>query len=200
MESKSKIVVLGTDTLPSVVRLHEGESQKVVFVAPFGQNGTFDVTFELVGPGAELSLYGVYLCEGQQNVNFKINVRHLCAGSRSHQLFKGIVSGESSVKFEGLVYVDRGADQTEALQENHSLLLSELANVQSQPQLEIYADDVVCSHGATVGALDEQQLFYMCSRGISRELAQSLQIRSFLSPVLAQLPEELMERITKKTT
>lgn len=200
MESKDKIVVLGRDTLPSIVRLREGESQKVVFVAPFGESGAFDVTFELDGPGAELSLYGLYLCEGQQTVDFKINVRHLCGGSKSHQLFKGIAQGKSNVKFEGLVYVAKGADKTEALQENHSLLLSEKANVQSQPQLEIYADDVVCSHGATVGALDEQQLFYMCSRGISRELAQSLQIRSFLSPVLAQLPEELVEQITKKTT
>ena len=83
-----------------------------------------------------------------------------------------------------------GAEKTEALQENHSLLLSENAFVQSSPQLEIYADDVVCSHGATVGSLDENEQFYMRSRGISLEEARRLQILSFLSPVLEGLPEK----------
>ena len=94
------------------------------------------------------------------------------------------------MKFEGLVYVAAGAEKTEALQENHSLLLSENAFVQSSPQLEIYADDVVCSHGATVGSLDENEQFYMRSRGISLEEARRLQILSFLSPVLEGLPEK----------
>lgn len=181
---------MGETVLPPVVRLEAGEKLSAAFVVPRGVNGSFEVVYELAGEGAELDLTGVYACCGEQKVDFRITVRHLCAGCVSHQLFKGLAEDEARVKFEGLVYVAAGAEKTEALQENHSLLLSENAFVQSSPQLEIYADDVVCSHGATVGSLDENEQFYMRSRGISLEEARRLQILSFLSPVLEGLPEK----------
>lgn len=185
-----KIYILGETILPPVVRLEAGEKRSAAFVVPRGVSGSFEVVYELAGEGAELDLTGVYACCGEQKVDFRITVRHLCAGCVSHQLFKGLAEDEARVKFEGLVYVAAGAEKTEALQENHSLLLSENAFVQSSPQLEIYADDVVCSHGATVGSLDENEQFYMRSRGISLEEARRLQILSFLSPVLEGLPEK----------
>lgn len=185
-----EIYILGETVLPPVVRLEAGEKRSAAFVVPRGVSGSFEVVYELAGEGAELDLTGVYACCGEQKVDFRITVRHLCAGCVSHQLFKGLAEDEARVKFEGLVYVAAGADKTEALQENHSLLLSENAFVQSSPQLEIYADDVVCSHGATVGSLDENEQFYMRSRGISLEEARRLQILSFLSPVLEGLPEK----------
>ena len=185
-----EIYILGETVLPPVVRLEAGEKLSAVFVVPRGVSGSFEVVYELAGEGAELDLTGVYACCGEQKVDFRITVRHLCAGCVSHQLFKGLAEDEARVKFEGLVYVAAGAEKTEALQENHSLLLSENAFVQSSPQLEIYADDVVCSHGATVGSLDENEQFYMRSRGISLEEARRLQILSFLSPVLEGLPEK----------
>lgn len=185
-----KIYILGETVLPPVVRLEAGEKRSAAFVVPRGVSGSFEVVYELAGEGAELDLTGVYACCGEQKVDFRITVRHLCAGCISHQLFKGLAEDEARVKFEGLVYVAAGAEKTEALQENHSLLLSENAFVQSSPQLEIYADDVVCSHGATVGSLDENEQFYMRSRGISLEEARRLQILSFLSPVLEGLPEK----------
>lgn len=181
---------MGETVLPPVVRLEAGEKLSAAFVVPRGVSGSFEVVYELAGEGAELDLTGVYACCGEQKVDFRITVRHLCAGCVSHQLFKGLAEDEARVKFEGLVYVAAGAEKTEALQENHSLLLSENAFVQSSPQLEIYADDVVCSHGATVGSLDENEQFYMRSRGISLEEARRLQILSFLSPVLEGLPEK----------
>lgn len=181
---------MGETVLPPVVRLEAGEKLSAAFVVPRGVSGSFEVVYELAGDGAELDLTGVYACCGEQKVDFRITVRHLCAGCVSHQLFKGLAEDEARVKFEGLVYVAAGAEKTEALQENHSLLLSENAFVQSSPQLEIYADDVVCSHGATVGSLDENEQFYMRSRGISLEEARRLQILSFLSPVLEGLPEK----------
>ena len=150
-----EIYILGETVLPPVVRLEAGEKRSAAFVVPRGVSGSFEVVYELAGEGAELDLTGVYACCGEQKVDFRITVRHLCAGCISHQLFKGLAEDEARVKFEGLVYVAAGAEKTEALQENHSLLLSENAFVQSSPQLEIYADDVVCSHGATVGSLDE---------------------------------------------
>lgn len=185
-----EIYILGETVLPPVVRLEAGEKRSAAFVVPRGVSGSFEVVYELAGEGAELNLTGVYACCGEQKVDFRITVRHLCAGCVSHQLFKGLAEDEARVKFEGLVYVAAGAEKTEALQENHSLLLSENAFVQSSPQLEIYADDVVCSHGATVGSLDENEQFYMRSRGISLEEARRLQILSFLSPVLEGLPEK----------
>lgn len=185
-----EIYILGETVLPPVVRLEAGEKLSAAFVVPRGVSGSFEVVYELAGEGAELDLTGVYACCGEQKVDFRITVRHLCAGCVSHQLFKGLAEDEARVKFEGLVYVAAGAEKTEALQENHSLLLSENAFVQSSPQLEIYADDVVCSHGATVGSLDENEQFYMRSRGISLEEARRLQISSFLSPVLEGLPEK----------
>ena len=185
-----EIYILGETVLPPVVRLEAGEKRSAAFVVPRGVSGSFEVVYELAGEGAELDLTGVYACCGEQKVDFRITVRHLCAGCVSHQLFKGLAEDEARVKFEGLVYVAAGAEKTEALQENHSLLLSENAFVQSSPQFEIYADDVVCSHGATVGSLDENEQFYMRSRGISLEEARRLQILSFLSPVLEGLPEK----------
>ena len=185
-----EIYILGETVLPPVVRLEAGEKRSAAFMVPRGVSGSFEVVYELAGEGAELDLTGVYACCGEQKVDFRITVRHLCAGCVSHQLFKGLAEDEARVKFEGLVYVAAGAEKTEALQENHSLLLSENAFVQSSPQLEIYADDVVCSHGATVGSLDESEQFYMRSRGISLEEARRLQILSFLSPVLEGLPEK----------
>ena len=185
-----EIYILGETVLPPAVRLEAGEKRSAAFVVPRGVSGSFEVVYELAGEGAELDLTGVYACCGEQKVDFRITVRHLCAGCVSHQLFKGLAEDEARVKFEGLVYVAAGAEKTEALQENHSLLLSENAFVQSSPQLEIYADDVVCSHGATVGSLDENEQFYMRSRGISLEEARRLQILSFLSPVLEGLPEK----------
>ena len=185
-----EIHILGETVLPPVIRLEAGEKRSAAFVLPRGVSGSFEVVYELAGEGAELDLTGVYACCGEQKVDFRITVRHLCAGCVSHQLFKGLAEDEARVKFEGLVYVAAGAEKTEALQENHSLLLSENAFVQSSPQLEIYADDVVCSHGATVGSLDENEQFYMRSRGISLEEARRLQILSFLSPVLEGLPEK----------
>lgn len=185
-----EIYILGETVLPPLVRLEAGEKRSAAFLVPRGVSGSFEVVYELAGEGAELDLTGVYACCGEQKVDFRITVRHLCAGCVSHQLFKGLAEDEARVKFEGLVYVAAGAEKTEALQENHSLLLSENAFVQSSPQLEIYADDVVCSHGATVGSLDENEQFYMRSRGISLEEARRLQILSFLSPVLEGLPEK----------
>ena len=185
-----EIYILGETVLPPVVRLEAGEKRSAAFVVPRGVSGSFEVVYELAGEGAELDLTGIYACCDEQKVDFRITVRHLCAGCISHQLFKGLAEDEARVKFEGLVYVAAGAEKTEALQENHSLLLSENAFVQSSPQLEIYADDVVCSHGATVGSLDENEQFYMRSRGISLEEARRLQILSFLSPVLEGLPEK----------
>lgn len=189
------IYILGASEIPSSVVMESGQKRSDIFIVPSGASGCVDVTYELFAEGAQLDVKGVYVCNGKQNVDIHITVKHLSGGCVSHQLFKGIALDEAKVKFDGLVYVAHGAEKTEALQENHSLLLSEGALVQSQPQLEIYADDVICSHGATVGSLDEDEQFYMRSRGISLSQARRLQIISFLSPVLTELPQENIDKV-----
>ncbi len=117
-------------------------------------------------------------------------MRHSVPGCNSRQLFKGLAGGKSKIDFYGKITVAKDAQKTAAFQENHNILLSDYARVNTRPQLEIYADDVKCSHGATVGRLNEEELFYMRSRGISLEDAKVLQMVSFLSPVMEGIQEE----------
>jgi Fe-S cluster assembly protein SufD len=131
-------------------------------------------------------------------VKFDFTVRHLVGGSHSRQVFRGIVGGSARAEFDGLVYVAKDAQKTEAYQENHSILLSEGAVAESHPQLEIYADDVKCSHGATTGYLNPDELFYLRSRGIPEVEARKMQMISFVSPVISHLPEDVKEQILSR--
>ena len=170
-----------------------GEKLELSFVVLPGESRDIDVTVDLVGEGAEVSLKGLYLCGGDERVNFRILMHHRAPGCVSHQLFNGIAGGSARVTFDGRIIVAPDAQKTEAYQENHNILLSDEAHVETKPQLEIYADDVKCSHGATVGRLDEDAQFYMRSRGIPEQEARVLQILSFLSPVTPEGREDEVE-------
>lgn len=171
-----------------------GEKLELTFVVLPGESRDIDVAIDLVGEGAEVSLKGLYLCGGDERVNFRILMHHRAPGCVSRQLFNGIAGGSSRVTFEGRIIVAPDAQKTEAYQENHNIVLSDLAHAETMPQLEIYADDVKCSHGATVGRLDEEALFYMRTRGVPEKDAKVLQMLSFLSPVT---PEDERERVEK---
>jgi len=190
-----KVFILGKDEIPSEIRLSEGESLEWTIVSLKGENAAVDLTVQLDGPHCEVDIAGLYLCSGADNFRLSIAMRHNSGECTSRQLFKGIVSDSAKASFDGLVYVKRNAQKTKAYQENHTILMSRDACVETCPQLEIYADDVECSHGATTGYLNEDELFYMRSRGISEEQARKLQIISFLSPVLERLPEETREQV-----
>lgn len=190
------VYILGQDPVPAELHLPAGQTADICLVALPGVSASADMTVFLEGEGASVQLSGVYFCPGQEKVSINVNVRHLAQNCTSNQLFKGIVDGNASVIFSGLVYVAHGAQQTKAHQQSHALLLSSGALASAQPQLEIYADDVECSHGATCGSLNEDEQFYMRSRGIPQEEARKLQMLSFLSPVLSLLPEDLSQRIS----
>lgn len=151
-----------------------------------------EITVDFVGEGAEATLSGVYVCR-EGGYSLKVTVRHRVGGCRSEQLFKGIVSGSGRAAFDGRIVVAPDAQGTKAYQTDHNLLLGADAFAETRPQLEIYADDVECSHGATVGRLDDAGQFYMQSRGIPEQEARVLQMISFLSPVLAHVPEDLRD-------
>lgn len=190
----NKIYILGREEVPKRLTLRESDDLHITFIAWPGYNGDVDFEIDIERPGANLDIAALYLNNNGDRVDFNITVRHLVGGSKSRQLFKGVVGDRASAKFNGLIYVAPDAQQTEAYQENHTLLMSD-GKVETSPKLEIYADDVKCSHGASVGRLNPDELFYMRSRGIPEEEAERMQIISFISDVLARLPEDLQERI-----
>ena len=174
----------------------KGAKLDVTFVVLPGVSARIPVTVDIVGPGAEVSLKGIYVCSGSDEVSFDITMHHRVAGCTSHQLFNGLAAGSSRCAFFGKIIVAPDAQKTEAYQENHNIVLTEEASVNTKPQLEIYADDVKCSHGATVGKLNEDEQFYMRSRGIPEDEVKVLQMISFMAPVLAGLDDEpLVQKI-----
>lgn len=178
--------------IPSDYEVSLQEGELAVLVLP-GEDVSLKISATMSQEGSSLSLRGAYICSGSQRVSLSTTVRHAVGGCYSSQLFKGILSGEARSNFAGRIIVDHGAEKTESYQENHNLLLSQGALAVTQPELEIYADDVKCNHGATVGYLSEDEQFYMRSRGISRDEAERLQIISFLSTALVDFPSEILE-------
>lgn len=178
------------------ISLAEGASLNMVFLSLHGGRIQNDIEVSMNGPHAECSLSGLYLTDTEQLMDYCVNLVHNCPECRSNQLFKGILDNRGRAHFDGLVKVVPGAQKTEAFQANHNLLLSDSAKAFSSPQLEIYADDVKCSHGATVGRLDEDELFYMRARGIGVVQARLLQQMAFANEVLEKISTiELRERM-----
>ncbi len=142
---------------------------------------------ELRQPGAHCDMLGLYSADGRQHIDNHTSVIHAANGCSSHELYKGVLNHRARAVFHGCIRVDAGAQQTDASQTNNNLLLSRDAEVDSKPQLEIYADDVKCSHGATVGQLDPESLFYLRTRGIDEQWARSLLTFAFLNDVLEKI-------------
>ncbi len=147
-----------------------------------------DMTFRLQEPKANCLMNGIYLPTDGQHVDHHTTVHHLVPDCNSTQDYKGILKGKSQAVFNGKIVVGVGAIHTNAQQSNKNLLLSATAEIDTKPQLEIFADDVVCSHGATVGQLDEDALFYMAARGIDRAEASRYLIQAFAEDNLRLIP------------
>ncbi|MEZ5039111.1 MAG: Fe-S cluster assembly protein SufD [Saprospiraceae bacterium] len=144
----------------------------------------------LLSESTATNFYGMYFARGDQHIDNQTFIDHAFPHCESSELYKGIVNDKASAVFNGKVLVRPDAQKTNAFQQNSSLVLSPSANVDSKPQLEIYADDVKCSHGATIGQLDESAVFYLRSRGLSDEKARALLQHAFLKEVLVNMPEE----------
>ena len=144
----------------------------------------------LAGTGSEARLNGLYVLDGTQHADHQTFVEHIAEACASRELYKGILDGSSHGVFNGKVYVDPEAQKTDGKQTNKALLLSEQARVDTKPQLEIFADDVKCTHGATVGRLDELPLFYLKSRGIGAESAKALLTYAFAAEVLETIEND----------
>ena len=185
-------------TIPQHIVVERDACVDMVLLVLPGVNCDLKLDVRLAGEGAEANIYGAYVCGGEEKVNISVDMHHDFPHCNSRQLFKGIAGGTSRVDFYGKIIVAQDAQRTEAYQENHNILLSDGAKVDTKPQLEIYADDVKCSHGATIGRLNEEEQFYMRSRGITLEDAKVLQMISFIAPVLEQLSEADREAVACK--
>ena len=191
--TEHRLYVLGggndSDVPEQIVVERDADVNVLIAVFP-GVSCDLKLNVRLIGEGAQANIYGVYVCGADERVNIAVDMHHDLPHCNSRQLFKGIAGGTSRVDFYGKIIVAQDAQKTEAHQENHNILLSDDAKVYTKPQLEIYADDVKCSHGATIGRLNEEEQFYMRSRGIPLEDAKVLQMISFLAPVLDLLPDQ----------
>ena len=148
-----------------------------------------DTEVAITGTEAQAIINGAYIGSGQQHIDNTSQIKHLVPDSYSREVYKGVLSDQAQGVFQARILVDQVAQRTDAYQMNRALLLSEQSEVRSKPELEIYADDVKCSHGATVGQLDRDQLFYLMARGIPRVQAQTLLIEAYLEDVFGDMTD-----------
>ena len=186
----TEVIIVSDGQLVRNIEVQSGDRKDMVLLVYPGVSCDVKLDVRLVGEGAEANIYGAYVCGGEERVKIAVDMHHDLPHCNSRQLFKGIAGGTSKVDFYGKIIVAQDAQRTEAYQENHNLLLTDGAKVDTKPQLEIYADDVKCSHGATIGRLNEEEQFYMRSRGITLEDAKVLQMISFIAPVLENIQDE----------
>ena len=149
-----------------------------------------DFNVELNQSGANCNLFGLYFVDKENHIDHHTTIEHKEANCNSNEHYKGILSGKSTGVFNGRIHVHPGAQKTDAIQKNQNLLLSDDAIIHTKPELEIYADDVKCTHGATVGQLDEKGLFYLRSRGLNRKEAQQILIRAYVNEIIENVSDE----------
>jgi Fe-S cluster assembly protein SufD len=200
-------VVLGEDATLAHIRLQD-ESSRAYHLATLyaeiaaratydsftlvlgGRLGRLESHARLAGPGASAHLNAAQILGGVQHADFTTVVAHDAPACASRQTVKNVLAGRSRGVFQGRIEVARGAQKTDGYQMNQALLLSPEAEVDSKPELKIYADDVKCSHGATVGELDAEQIFYLRSRGIPEAEARAILVRAFLAEALDVVANE----------
>ena len=158
-----------------------------------------NLSLNLLDSGCEGNMYGLYLLNGKTHVDNHTNVDHTKPHAVSNELYKGILADHSRGVFNGKIFVRQDAQKTNAFQQNNNLLLSDTATINTKPQLEIWADDVKCSHGCTTGQLDEEALFYLQARGLGKEQASGLLLYAFAGEVLDKISDEpFRDFITEK--
>jgi Fe-S cluster assembly protein SufD len=142
------------------------------------------------GQNCETNLSGAYILKGKQHVDNHTIVDHKVAHCQSNELYKGVIDDQATAVFNGKVFVRKDAQKINAFQSNGNVLLSESATINSKPELEIYADDVKCSHGSTTGQLDEEAVFYLRARGLSEKSARALMVTAFVGDALDKIESE----------
>lgn len=212
LSSKGKLVLqtkvnVAEDASVNIVFIQDGENDQTLLTRTTidqAANSSADINFVNLNPalarnevkcglhaeGANLRMGGIYTVAGQNRVDNESLVEHIAGHTQSDQLFKGIADDKGVMAFSGLILVKPDAQKVDANQTNRHMLVSRDARAYAKPQLEIYADDVKCSHGATTGQIDPQQLFYMQQRGIDERTARKLLSAAFVGEVVDRIPME----------
>lgn len=172
------------------VQMHEGSEYEAFTLTLGSALSRNQVHTELLGRNAKCKLYGVNLLNKHQIADTTITIDHIAPECQSDQFYRSVLDDASRGIYQGKVYVDKNAQKTDGYQLSNAILLNEGAEMNAKPELEIYADDVKCSHGATSGMIDDEQLFYLRSRGIPEEDAKSLLIKAFVSSVVEKISDE----------
>lgn len=177
-----------THTANTVVNQQQDSSVHLFNLTKGARLSRDNITINLAERGAECYLSGLYFLEHDyQHSDHHLHVNHLAEHCTSSMLYKGILDNKSTAVFNGKVHVNQQAQHTKSYQANHNILLSKEADVNTKPELEIYANDVKCTHGATVGQLDEEPLFYLRSRGLDKDLALRILLNAFADEVISQI-------------
>ena len=171
------------------LRAEMGRDSRVAHhsIALGGRIARNNIRARLDGTGIEAVLNGLYLPRGKQLIDHHMVVDHLQPHCDSHEYFNGILDDHARAVFHGRIHVHKGADKTDAKQTNKNLLLSDNATVNTKPQLEIYADDVKCTHGATIGQMNAEQIFYLRARGLDEESARRMIMHAFAGEIIARI-------------
>ena len=167
------------------IHIHQQRDSRVHFVVISFNAGDLrnNIVVDIDGEGCETNVYGLYLVDKKQHVENYLKINHNVPHCSSDTRFKGIIDDEASAVFNGHVYVAPGAQKTDAQQNNANIILTSTAKIDTKPFLEIYADDVKCSHGTSTGQLDQEAMFYMRQRGISQANARMLLMYAFAADI-----------------
>ena len=192
MKKKTVIAYLTKDSQSTSFNVKKDEHLTLILVAQEASNYTTAVN--LIGEGAQADIFGIVLGNESNEIQINTLQDHQAPNTMSNLLIKSALSGRSQFKYEGFIKVEKGAQRTNAYQRNENLMLSGEAKSESKPALEILANDVRCTHSATMGKVDKDQLFYLQSRGLPLKIATSLIVEGFFQSILDKIEDEKVKK------
>jgi Fe-S cluster assembly protein SufD len=181
-----------TNKNSKLINLNRKKEKTIIFNKPgdyvvFFENLSGEFNFRIEAENVNLEIYGLYVGKGNDQFTIKTTQHHIAPNSSSNLLVKGIFFDQTKFFYRGLVRIEKGAQKSHAYQKNQNLVLSSNVDIDSKPDLEILANDVFCTHGSTTGYLDEEQIFYLKSRGLEESQAKNLLIEGFLGEIKEKL-------------
>ncbi len=194
-----KLYLIQDESCESEVEIVLGKNSRAdVFTLSMGGKIINKLQVELSGKGAAAALSGLMISDGKEIIENHTFVRHKVGRTTSNQIYKSILGGHSMGVFDGKIRVEKGADKTHAYQLNKNILMSDDATMNSKPQLEIFAEDVNCTHGATTGQIDREAIFYLKARGIGEDEARKILIEAFVDDLISGINDAKMQSSLRK--
>lgn len=191
---RNNIVLIDSLKNNQEFKIADGEKRTLVIFLCQGNEQSGEIKVIIGGRKADVQILGIILGYGQQKIDLFSFQDHIKPNSRSNLFIKSILFDEAKLHYKGLIRIEKDAQRSDACQKNQNLLMSNRASVVNQPYLEILANDVHCKHGATTGKIDQEQLYYLATRGLSRKEATKMLILGFFQEILQRIPDQKLER------